>query len=98
RVNQSHIQCLLSTVLTTEIPDLAGFLVTNHTCHVGCTPTRIETTNFRTSLTETRILSGNREITEQVEHMTTANGVTCNHGDNWLREVLNRVLQFKCVQ
>src|SRR6266566_5236158 len=65
-INQSHVQSFLSVVLSAEIPDLSGFLVTDDTCHIGGSPTSIKTANFRTGLPKPGVVSGNRQVAEQV--------------------------------
>src|SRR5713226_4449264 len=97
-VDQSHIQGLLSCILPAEIPDLASLFMTNDTCHVGSPPTGIKTADPGTSLPKPGIIGGNRQITKQVEHVTAANGIACNHGYDWLGKILNHFLQVERVQ
>src|SRR5713101_1045753 len=97
-VDQSHTQGLLSRVLPAEIPDFTSLFMTNDTCHVGSSPASVKTADPGTSLPKPGIVGGDRQIAEQVEHVTTTDGIACNHSYNWLGKILNDFLQVERVQ
>src|SRR2546421_6078441 len=65
-VDQSHVEGLLGCVLAAEIPDLTRFFVSDDACHVGSSPTGVKAANLRTGLPKPGIVSGNRQVAEEV--------------------------------
>src|SRR5205807_4402218 len=65
-VDQSHVEGLLGCVLAAKIPDLTGFFMSDDASHVGSTPTGVKAANLRTSLPKPGVVSGNRQVAEQV--------------------------------
>src|SRR5438034_7112738 len=65
-VDQSHVEGLLGCVLPAEIPDLTSFFVSDDACHVGSSPTGVKAANLRTGLPKPGIVSGNRQVAEEV--------------------------------
>src|SRR5947209_12620585 len=65
-VDQSHVEGLLGCILATEIPDLTGFFVSHDACHLGSTPTGVKAANFRAGLPKPGVVSGNRQVAEEV--------------------------------
>ena len=70
----------MGRVLLAEEPNLAGFLLTDHTGQVGRAKAGIETAHLRAGLTEDGVLACNRQVAHDVQHVTTANGIAVDHG------------------
>ena len=83
-INESHVERLLSIVLTAEIPNLTSFFLTNDACQITGTESAIERANFGTGLAKARVIGSDGEIADDVQHVTTTDGVSCHHGHDGL--------------
>ena len=83
-VDESHVERLLRIVLTAEIPNLSGFLLTNDAREVAGTKAAIEGANFGPGLAKARVIGSNGEIADDVQHVSATDGISCDHGDDGL--------------
>ena len=58
----------------------------------------VEGTNLRASLTETSVLCSDREIADDMQDVTSADAVSRNHRDNWLRGTTDSNLEIEHIE
>ena len=75
-VDQTHGQGLLSAVLAAEEPDFTGLALAHHPGQVTGAKAAIEAADPGAGLTEDGVIGRQAEVTEQVQHLAAADGVT----------------------
>ena len=97
-VNESHIERLLSIVLTAEIPNLTGFFLTNDARQITGTESAIERANFGSRLAKTSVIGSDGEIANNVQHVTATDRISSDHGHDGLGQAADFFLQIQYVQ
>ena len=77
-----HLLSFLSGILTAEKPNLTRLLLADDTGEIRRAETGIKTSHLRPRLSKDGILTGNRQVADKVQHMTTTNGIAIHHGNN----------------
>src|SRR5205085_9466544 len=72
----------LGVVAPAEEPDLAGALLADHSGQVGGPEAGVEGAHPGAYLAEYRVLDGDRQVTEQVQHVTAADRVAVHRRDH----------------
>src|SRR5205085_6905629 len=67
-------------------------------CEVCRSESAIEGTDARPGLTESRIVCSNRQIADDMQHVTAADRVACDHRDHRLRKTSNLFLDIENVE
>src|SRR5690606_23585795 len=94
----AHIQCLLSVVLTAQVPNFTSLFMADDAGKISRTVAGIKGADFRSSLSKTCIVSCNRQVANNMQHMSAANRITCNHCHYRLRNDTDQTLQIQYVQ
>jgi len=74
-------------VAAAQEPDLAGSLLADDSRQVGGAETGVEGPDTRADLAEARVVGGDRQVTEHVEHVAAADRVAVDGRDDRLRNV-----------
>src|SRR5829696_6466512 len=97
-VDEAHSQRFLRVVLTAQVPDLLGLFLANGPCQEPRPIARVKTTDAWTSLAEASVLGRNRQVADQMEHVTPADRIPGDGGDHRFGNVANEVLQIEHIQ
>src|SRR4051794_40648503 len=79
RVDEPHVERLLRVVLAAEEPDLLRLLHADDVGQVRGAEAAVEAADARPRLAEARVVGGDREVAEHVEHVAAADGVAGHH-------------------
>src|SRR5262249_15773254 len=97
-VHQAHLQRLLGIVLAAEIADFACLLVADDRGEVRRAETAVEASYLRSGLPKARIVRGDGEIADHVQHVAAADRVASDHCNHRFRQGTNLLLQIEDVQ
>jgi hypothetical protein len=81
-------------VLAAQIPDFPRPLLADHPRHVGGAEAGIDRTDLGADLAEFGRFGGQRQIAQQRQHVTAADGVAAHLGDHRLGHIADHALQF----
>ena len=98
RIDQPHLQSLLGVVTTAKKPDFTGFALADQPGQMRAAKAAIKTANSRAGLPKYGIVSRNAQITKQVEHLSAANGVASDQGNDHLGQAADQSLQVKNIE
>ena len=88
-----HRSAVVGVVLAAEHPHFASAFLTDHAGEVGRAEPGVERPHPRAGLAEHRVLGGDRDVAEDVEHVPTADGVPVDGGDDRLGNVADEPVQ-----
>src|SRR5438067_6197205 len=97
-VDEAHVEGLLGVVLPAEEPDLARFLLTDDARQVRRAEAAVEGADARAGLAEARVLRGDGDVADDVEHVPAADGVAGDHGHDRLRQAADLLLYVEDVE
>jgi hypothetical protein len=97
-VDQSHVERLLGTVEPAEEPDLLGALGADLAGEEPGAEPAVEAADPRSGLPENRVLGGDRQVADEVEDVTAADGVAGHGRDDGLRGAPHLHVQVAHVQ
>src|SRR6266545_3999529 len=89
-VGQAPLERLLRGVLAAQEPDLAGPLLADGAGHQPGTETGVERADPRAVLAERRVVGGDRQVAQQVQHVAATDGVAVDRRDDRLRDVADQ--------
>src|SRR6516162_9062998 len=92
-VGQAPLHGLLSGVLAAQEPDLASPLLAHGPGHQAGAETGVERADPRTVLAERRVVGGDSQVTQQVQHVSPADGEPVDRRDHRLRHVADHAVQ-----
>src|SRR6185437_10471189 len=84
RVDHAHLARLLGRVLAAEKPDLLGLLRADQVREQPSAEAAVEGPHLGADLAEARVLGRDRQIADQVQHVSTADRVAGDHRDHRL--------------
>src|SRR6202044_2917149 len=73
-----------------EEPDLPRPLLADGAGEIGRAPAGVERADTRSGLSEPGIVRGDRDVADDVEHVTAADGVAIDGADDGLRNIADR--------
>src|SRR5947209_1197487 len=97
-VHEAHVERLLRVVLVAQEPDLARLLLPDDAREQSRTVAAVEAADARARLAEARVLRGDREVADDVQHVTAPDGVAGDHRDDRLRQAADLDLDVEDVQ
>ena len=97
-IHESHLEGFLRAVLAAEVPDLARLLVPDDAREVRRAVAGVERADLRAGLAEARVVGGDRQVADEVQHVPAADRVARDDGDDRLRDVADELLQVEHVQ
>src|SRR5512143_119783 len=97
-VDEPHLECLRGVVLAAQEPDLARLLLPDDARHVRRTEAAVEAADFRPRLAEARVVGGDGEFADHVQHVAAADRVACDHRDHGLRQRADLPLQVEHIE
>src|SRR5690606_4967946 len=77
-IDQAHFKRFLCVVLAAQIPDFTRLLLPDDTSEIARAIAAVEAAHARTGLPENRVIGGNRQVADHVQHVTAANRITRN--------------------
>src|SRR4051794_23321317 len=98
RVDQPHVERLLRVVEPGEEPDLLGLLDAHVPSQERGAEAAVEAPNPRTGLAEDGVVSGDRQVADQMEDVAATNGVPGDHRDDRLGQPPNLDVEVADVQ
>ena len=79
RVDEPHRERLFGVVLPAKEPDLLRLLRANEARQEGRAVAAVERSDARADLAEARVVGGDREVTHEVQHLASTDGVARDH-------------------
>ena len=92
------IQRLPGIVLPAQVPDFPRFFLAHDARQVGGAEASVKRAHFGPCLSEFGVVRGNGEVTDDVEDVTSADGVSGHHGDDGLGHGADGALHVQNVQ
>ena len=97
RVHEAHLERLLRVVLAAQVPNLACLLVADDARELRRAEARIERADARPGLPEARVVGGDRQVADDVQHVPATDGVPRDEGDDRLRHRADVALQLSTL-
>ena len=85
-VDEAHLERLLRVVLAAEEPDLLRLLLADLGREQARAEAAVERADLRAGLAEARVVGGDREVADDVQHVAAADRVAGDHRDHRLRQ------------
>ena len=82
-------------VLAAQEPDLARLLLADDARQVAGAVAAVEAADLRPGLPEARVVGGDREVADDVQHVAAADRVAGDHRDDRLRQAPDLHLQVE---
>src|SRR5436190_13276747 len=98
RIHQPHLQGLLRRVEAQEKPDLLRLLDPDVAREEARAEAAVEAADARPGLAESRIIAGDRQVADQVEDVSAADGVPRDHRDHGLRQAADLDVEVAHVE
>ena len=97
-VDEAHLQRLVRAVLAAEKPDLLGLLGADEAGEQSGAEAAVERADLRAGLAEHRVVGGDGEVADEVQHVAAANGETGDLGDDRLGQPAHLDVQVGDVE
>ena len=97
-VHHPHLFGFLGGILAAKEPDFTSFLLAHVAGEIRGTESPVETTDFRSCLSETGVLGSDREVAHDMKHVASTDGVSVYHGDDGFRERTDGLVQVEHVE
>src|SRR3954447_23072500 len=98
RVHEPHLERLLRVVLAAEEPDLLGLLRADQVAEHAGAETAVEAADLRPGLPEARVVGGDREVADHVQHVAAADRIARDHRHDRLRRAPHLHVQVGHVE
>ena len=97
-VDEAHLERLLRVVLAAQEPDLLGLLRADEAREQRRAEAAVERADARPGLPEARVVGGDREVADEVQHVAAADRVAGDHRDDRLRQPADLHVQVGDVE
>src|SRR4051812_30775431 len=97
-VDETHIERLLRVVLAAEEPDFARFFLADDAREVRRAEASVERADARSGLAEARIVGGDGQIADDVQHVASADRVAGHHRHDRFGHAANLLLHVEDVE
>ena len=94
-VDKPHLEGFLCVVLPTEEPNLAGLLLADDARQIARAEACIERAYLWTGLSENGVLAGNAQVADNMQHVSSADGVAVDHCNDGLGQTADLHLHIQ---
>ena len=98
RVDQPHLERLLGVVLAAQQPDLLGLLGADQVAQHAGAEAAVQRADARAGLAEARVVGGDRQVADDVQHVAAADRVAGDHRHHRLGQPADLDLQVGHVE
>jgi hypothetical protein len=98
RVHEPHLEGLVRVVLPAEEPELLGLLRADEVAQERGAVAAVPGADARPRLPEPRVVGGDRQVADEVQHVPAADGVASHHGHDRLGQPAHLDVQVGDVE
>jgi hypothetical protein len=98
RVHEPHAERLGGSVAPAQEPDLTGLLLADHARKVARAKSAVEAAHGRPDLAEHGVLRRDRQVADDMEHVTAPDRVTRHERDHDLRHRPDQFLEIEDIE